>query len=685
MDDLTIAEPTTFDAFGTTEPALKTLLFRCESESIEHLSYRPRFTDSFFHLTVYDGPRSILARQAMGALRDQMTGYLLDLRGTATISRIRPAVPRITVGEQWIYMTDEARRFAANRLGLTPEDMIGLGASERLVAIRELTSLLMASHDIVVSEDSSRPQLKPFRHLEHEPQGLAAQFLQPSFWHDSEIPGQPSEAEEKAMRRATGTVLTPPEIALDMAFEGVQLHDDGPIFMGDPAVGTGLLYAALKNVAGEARIAHAEGFERDTARALATARRWRRGDLEVVARDFLQASLSQHAVDRSLILANPPYLRYEKQDREELHAVSELLRSKLGITPPPRSNLYVHFILSAHLWMRPGGVGVWLLPAEFMNTGYGRALREYLTQQVTLVSVHVYSDSELMFDNARVAPTLVAFKNVAPSEEATVRFSFGSRARTPQRLRLVDVPLLRISASWDPYVPWREAEPSPPPSEGVQIGDIFHVRRGLATGGNAFFVISTALKNELGVPDRWVKPVLPKSRFIESGIVEADADGLPILPRVDWLIDSGEPVDRVKEEAPQFAAYLREVPAAVARGYLVRRRGYIYRQENLESPMFVFVSMARAARTSSGGRFIYNKSRALALNNYHVLIPKARTLQWIESGIVTPTALYEALRCISVEQYDFVGRRHASALMKIEPGALRSLRIPIVDIPPSEG
>jgi adenine-specific DNA-methyltransferase len=49
------------------------------------------------------------------------------------------------------------------------------------------------------------------------------------------------------------------------------------------------------------------------------------------------------------------------------------------------AGLYCYFMALAHGWMAEGGVAGWLIPSEFMDVNYGRALEAYLLREVTLL------------------------------------------------------------------------------------------------------------------------------------------------------------------------------------------------------------------------------------------------------------------------------------------------------------
>ena len=76
--------------------------------------------------------------------------------------------------------------------------------------------------------------------------------------------------------------------------------------------------------------------------------------------------------------------------------------------------LYGYFLLLAHRWLAPGGVGVWVVPAEFLDVNYGQALKDYLATRVTLHRLHRFDPEDVQFADALVSSVVVALINVPP-------------------------------------------------------------------------------------------------------------------------------------------------------------------------------------------------------------------------------------------------------------------------------
>jgi hypothetical protein len=208
-----------------------------------------------------------------------------------------------------------------------------------------------------------------------------------------------------------------------------------------------------------------------------------------------------------------------------------------------------------------------------------------------------------------------------------------------------------------------ELRPGRVREERVPFETSFTVKRGIATGANATFVIDDSQRASLETRDRWLRPLLPRPRHLATNIIEATAEGTPlVLPRL-WLIDTAEGIESIRRSSPTFADYLQDARRSVGSRTLVRQRNPFYKQEYRDPPPIVVAYMAPAQ--SRGRRFFRNRSDAVVLNNYLCLYPTGGAS---DSEI---DELFEALTANEERIVTRYGRPYSTNLVKIEPGDLR--------------
>ena len=308
--------------------------------------------------------------------------------------------------------------------------------------------------------------------------------------------------------------LTPPELARAIAKYALSLLEpaDALVHFGDPAVGNGAFYSALLDILPKGRIASAVGVDVSARQVDAARSRWERRGLEVKLGDYLHLERLQ---PRTLILANPPYLRhqdipasYKKRLRERASVIMETVIDA-------KSGQYVYFLILSHRWLAENGVAAWLVPSGFMRAKYGKDVRRYLTEEVTLIRIHEFGADDPQFENAKVLPAVVVFRKSAPRANWTVRLTAGGTLDSPVSGRIVSIDALRQERRWSvagPAAHFGEV--------GVCVGDLFSVRRGIATGANRFFVLARNRAQSMGLPGVALRPIMPRSRSLTSDVVE---------------------------------------------------------------------------------------------------------------------------------------------------------------------
>ncbi len=244
-----------------------------------------------------------------------------------------------------------------------------------------------------------------------------------------------------AERNRLGQFATPHALAVEIA--GYVQTVAGPlraVHFADPAVGTGSFYSAALAVFGPERIQSAVGVELDAGFCDAARDLWAKAGLDVVRGDFTRIVASnRRPVTPNLILANPPYVRHHHLDREDKKRLQMLAHKMAGVKVNGLAGLYVYFFLLATAWMEEGGYAAWLVPSEFMDVNYGAALKQYLTDSVTLIRAHRFDPADVQFGDALVSSVVLVVRKSAPPAGHAVEFTLGGTIREPNAQRF-DLP-----------------------------------------------------------------------------------------------------------------------------------------------------------------------------------------------------------------------------------------------------
>ncbi len=481
-----------------------------------------------------------------------------------------------------------------------------------------------------------------------------------------------------AERNKWGQFATPFELALSLARYAYNILGEASLRFFDPAIGTGSFYSALSHAVPEKIIGAATGIELDPLFVEAAKKLWSNGELRIVQGDFTK--LQPPARRFNLVLTNPPYVRHHHLNSEDKHRLKTQLANSLRLEISGLAGLYCYFLLLCHDWMEEEGLAVWLIPSEFMDVNYGATLRRYLTERVTLLHIHRFCPTDVQFTDALVSSAVVVFRKSTPPRGHRARFSFAGAIESPSTEALVPLDVLRHSRKWTKFPSRTNIETTNEPT----LGDLFSIKRGLATGSNSFFILNDEETKTWRIPRRFLKPILPGPRYLTKDIIDPEADGAPATIPQLYLLDCSESEEKIKASWPHLHAYLQKGrEQKIHASYLASHRVPWYSQERRPAAPFLCTYMGRSANGKHPFRFIWNRSDATAHNVYLMLYPKSRLREALESRPELEARIFEALQRITPDRFVSEGRVYGGGLHKVEPKELA--KIPANDVLESLG
>ncbi|MGA2672173.1 MAG: hypothetical protein ABSE99_03000 [Terracidiphilus sp.] len=205
------------------------------------------------------------------------------------------------------------------------------------------------------------------------------------------------------------------------------------------------------------------------------------------------------------------------------------------------------------------------------------------------------------------------------------------------------------------------------------LGDIFSIRRGIATGDNGFFIVSEEQAREHGFSRQFLRPILPSPRYLNTQEIRADKDGMPMIEKRLLLIDCPVGEEELSRRDPALFKYLKAGESSVANGYLCRSRSPWYSQELRPPPPFLCTYMGRAGSEDRRAfRFFHNRSSATAANVYLLLYPRPALSGAIQAPGVDEQ-VFDLLQRIPIEKMTGEGRIYGGGLHKLEPKELANV------------
>jgi hypothetical protein len=246
-------------------------------------------------------------------------------------------------------------------------------------------------------------------------------------------------------------------------------------------------------------------------------------------------------------------------------------------------------------------------------------------------------------------------------------FSFGGPIEGPDSEALVSIETLRQSDKWTQF----PSNPDVAKTNDLKLGDIFSIKRGLATGSNDFFILTEAEAEKWQIPDQFLKPILPGPRNLKSNVVESLPDGLPDVNPVLFLLDCNLSEEQIEKDWPRFHEYIQQgKERGIHDAYLASRRKPWYTQENRPPAPFLCTYMGRFRNGKHPFRLIWNRSQATAHNVYLLLYPRGPLREMLKQNPEREALIFEKLQTITPEQFISEGRVYGGGLHKVEPREL---------------
>lgn len=185
-----------------------------------------------------------------------------------------------------------------------------------------------------------------------------------------------------------GQFFTPDEIAESMVFWC--LHKGAKTIL-DPTTGPGVF---LEHAYRLAPFVSRYGYEIDF-EMLKEFQKKHTFESELICGDYLEKELP---FVPEAIVCNPPYIRFQEiKNRKEL--VNEF-EQKYGVKLNGSSNYCIYFLIKSMHELAVGGRCAYLIPYEFLNTGYGKNVKRHLLETGMLKAILKFDNSKRIFEDA---------------------------------------------------------------------------------------------------------------------------------------------------------------------------------------------------------------------------------------------------------------------------------------------
>ena len=456
-----------------------------------------------------------------------------------------------------------------------------------------------------------------------------------------------------------GQVATPEPIADLMAKWVMSAKPEAVL---DPASGLGGLLAACRKHQKQTVLI---GVERDL-ETLQRAKTSAPSGTKLILADYLKSDAGHF----DGIIANPPYVKAHRLEYTQKDWC--YFEERFGTPLDRLTNIYALFLLKIWEDLTLHGRAAVILPAEFLNANFGDEIKERLVRTIRPVAITVFAPSLNIFEDALTTSAIVFLeKGRLPKSPAWVKRVDSIEEAAHFVDGLLSGGMLCAAkgcidlATLNPRVKWLNLllngeKPSGSEALPNRVGDYFDCRRGIATGANAYFCLSTAEIREHHLTESHVEPCVTKAVDADGFVFTREKfDSLVARERRCFLLNpsrNGQDLVRYLKLGEQLGIPQRHLPAHRPVWYLPEKRA--------TADVWVAVFSRESVK------FILNTSGAKNLTCFHGLYAKPGCESL--APLMTLFLNSSGGRC----SFSQVNRFYGDGLNKLEPKDVEDMPCP---------
>lgn len=377
----------------------------------------------------------------------------------------------------------------------------------------------------------------------------------------------------------------------------------------------------------------------------------------IATQDYLRFWGKKHAN----IVCNPPYKRFQKFLNR--NGVFQEFQQRLGIKLSGYTNTASAFLLKSLSELGPAGRMAYLMPLEFLNTGYGHLVKEKLIESRHLFAILSLTCEKDIFPDAVTSVGIILYDKAV--RHASVKFySVKSTAEleTFDKIDPVsDLPYkeLNPNSKWLPLFQRQEFEVDQ--AKTVSLDFFGRFSRGIATGANDFFVLRPSTAKEKGIEKSECVPCITKSSQICKPVFnDADYEALSASDKPVLLFSADSAHSEEAEKYIQFG----ENTGFNQRFITKNRKPWYKIEKRRPAPLLLGVFFR------GGYKIILNNSNVLNLTCFHGFQPNLFGSQYLEHLFLYLSSA-TGRKIISLSM-----RKYGDSLDKFEPNDLNKALAP---------
>lgn len=469
----------------------------------------------------------------------------------------------------------------------------------------------------------------------------------------------PSNWNEREILRDKGQFWTPSWVAEAM-ISYVSKNSD---LVFDPATGRGAFYEALLKL----NKPNISFFGTDVDIEVLSDEIYSKNNCFVEQRDFIKNPPNRKFKS---IIANPPYIRHHRIDEETKMFLRKLSTNITGHVIDGRAGYHIYFFIQALNLLEPNGTLAFIMPADTCEGKFSKNLWKWISENFCIDCVITFDEHATPFPNVDTNAIVFLIRNSKPTK--SLYWVKSNEAYSADLLEFISNDFKQVQFD-SIEVTKRDLKEAihtglsrPPQNHNgfkFHLDDFAKVMRGIATGANDFFFLTSKQVKDLKIPAKFLKRAIGRTKDALEGILtSSEVEELDKEDRPTYLLSIS-----ANDKLPKsILDYLKTgEKLGLPNRSLIQQRKPWYKMEKREMPPLLFAYLGRR-----NSRFIRNDANVLPLTGFLCVYPIYNDKKFIEN-------LWQALNHPdTIENLKLVGKSYGSGAIKVEPGNLSKLPIP---------
>lgn len=365
------------------------------------------------------------------------------------------------------------------------------------------------------------------------------------------------------------------------------------------------------------------------------------------------------------VICNPPYFKFH--DYQNIKALEEI-KKKLKIDLSGFTNIYTLFLLKSIYQLNENGRIAYLVPSEFLNSDYGKYIKEYLLNSNTLRHIIVLDFKQNIFNDVSTTSALILLAKDKNNQK--IGFSVVENIMQlydvekkindyPNKIEknTIDKEILDPNVKWTMYYKKQHSQEY---KNLIPFSTVAKVVRGIATGANDYFVFNQEKAKKYSINDNFLLPCITKSKDVMSSFFTLEH--FETLKNKNANIFLFNAKKEVKDK--NVITYIEMgVQSEINKKHLTSKRNPWYLLENRPSaPIWVSVF------NRNGIKFVRNEAGISNLTTFHCIYLVNDLFNNIEIDLLFAYLLTD----VAKEIFNDNRREYGDGLKKFEPNDLNN-------------